>query len=128
VVGVSKYGRLPALGFPVSRRFMWHGRLAQATQRTILEWNAQTGAVELGSVFDMLHEEGLDNELLQREQIPLPVDLPELNLAHDTITVRRLAWLDDRPAIKRNYCNAPGRAHPGVFVGTADVAGRRREW
>jgi hypothetical protein len=28
---------------------MWHGRLAQATQRTILEWNAQTGAVELGS-------------------------------------------------------------------------------
>jgi hypothetical protein len=108
-------GGWPVLGFPVSQRFVWHGRLAQATQRTILTWNAQTGTAELGSVFDMLHEEGLDDELLRREQIPLPVDLPELNLAHDTITLGRMAWLDDRPAIKRSYCNAPGGAHP-VFL------------
>jgi hypothetical protein len=94
---------------------MWHGRLTQATQRTNLQWNPRTGSVELASLFDLLHDEGLDDELLRREQIPLPAELAELNLPYETIAARRLAWLDARPAIKSSYCNAPGGADP-VFL------------
>jgi hypothetical protein len=108
----ERLGGWQALGFPSSRRFTWHGVLAQATQRAVLQWSPVTGQVDFANVFDLMHEEGRDDDLRLQKQIPPPTDVEEVGLAYETIAARRLAWLDARPAIRAKYCNAPGGADP----------------
>jgi hypothetical protein len=108
----TRLGGWSTLGFPASRRFTWHGTLAQATQRAILEWSPVTGQVDFANVLDLMHEQGRDNELRDARQIPPPLDVDEAGLPYEAIAARRLAWLDDRPAIRSAYCNAPGGADP----------------
>jgi hypothetical protein len=113
----QRLGGWSVLGYPASRRFSWHSSQAQATQRAILQWSPVTGQVEFANILDLLHEQGLDESLLALEQIPPPADVDELGLAYETIAARRLQWLEDRPAIKAKYCNAPGGADPIVLWG-----------
>jgi hypothetical protein len=111
----SEYERLggwQSLGFPASRRFMWHGELSQATQRAVLQWSPVTGQVDFANVLDLLHDGGRDSDLLRMNQIPPPVDVDDAGLPYEAIAARRLAWLESRPAIKAKYCNAPGGADP----------------
>jgi hypothetical protein len=108
----NRLGGWRVLGFPASRRFMWHGRLAQATQRAVLEWSPVTGQVDFANVLDLLHEDGHDDDLRRVDQIPPPVDVDEAGLPYEAIAATRLGWLDARPAIKQTYCNAPGGADP----------------
>ena len=68
-------------------------------------------------MLDLMHEQGLDDDLLQRYQIPPPTDVVEAGLPYETIAERRLEWLDARPAIKKKYCEAPGGADPLVLWG-----------
>ena len=91
--------------------------LSQATQRAVLQWSAVTGQVESANVLDLMHEQGLDDDLLRRYQIPPPTDVDEAGLPYETIAARRLEWLDARPAIKKKYCEAPGGADPLVLWG-----------
>ncbi|HEY3060257.1 MAG TPA: hypothetical protein VGL99_14955 [Chloroflexota bacterium] len=108
----QRLGGWRALGFPASRRFSWHGALAQATQRAVLQWSPVTGQVEFANVLDLMHDEGRDDDLRVQKQIPAPLDVDEARLPYDVIAARRLAWLDARPAIKAKYCTAPGGADP----------------
>jgi hypothetical protein len=113
----SRLGGWPALGFPVSRRFTWHGQLSQAMQRAVLQWSAVTGQVQPADVLDLLHDAGLDPDLETAAQIPPPLDLDEAGLPFDIIAANRLGWLDARPAIKARYCDAPGGADPVLLWG-----------
>ena len=113
----QRLGGWRELGYPATRRFTWHGVLSQATQRAVLQWSAVTGQVEPANVLDLMHEQGLDDDLLQRYQIPPPTDVVEAGLPYETIAARRLEWLDARPAIKKKYCEAPGGADPLVLWG-----------
>jgi hypothetical protein len=40
-------GGVEALGYPISRRFEWEGRVAQAFERGILRWSTEAGEAEL---------------------------------------------------------------------------------
>jgi hypothetical protein len=108
----NRLGGWRSLGFPASRRFIWHGELSQATQRAVLQWSPITGQVEFADVLDLLHDDGFDADLKVTYEIPPPVDVDEAGLPYETIAARRLAWLDERPAIKTGYCRAPGGADP----------------
>ena len=101
-----------------SPRFVWHGSLSQATQRAVLQWSPVTGQVTFANVLDLLHDAGLDAELLEQEQIPPPLDVDEAGLPYETIAANRLSWLDARPAISRR-CRE--RRHGG---GRGDAASR----
>jgi hypothetical protein len=108
----TRLGGWQVLGFPASRRFTWHGTLSQATQRAILQWSPITGQVSFANVLDLLHDQGLDAQLLESDQIPPPLDVDEAGLPYETIAANRLAWLDARPAIRAAYCAAPGGGDP----------------
>jgi hypothetical protein len=113
----QRLGGSPALGYPASRRFMWHGQLTQVTQRAVLQWSPVAGQVEIANVLDLLHEQGFDDLLLRFDQIPPPAEPDEVGLPFETIAERRLHWLDERPAIKKKYCETPGRADPLLLWG-----------
>jgi hypothetical protein len=113
----QRLGGWPELGYPATRRFVWHGLLSQATQRAVLQWSDVTGQLDAANVLDLMHDQGLDDELRQRYQIPPPAEVDEAGLPYETIAAKRLAWLDARPAIKTKYCEAPGGADPLVLWG-----------
>jgi hypothetical protein len=113
----ERLGGSNVLGYPATRRFTWHSLLSQATQRAVLQWFPVTGQVEFANVLDLLHEDGMDDLLFELYQIPPPADVDELGLPYETIAERRLKWLDERPAIKKSYCDAPGGADPLVLWG-----------
>jgi hypothetical protein len=113
----QRLGGSAVLGYPATRRFTWHSLLSQATQRAILQWSPVTRQVDFANVLDLLHEDGMDDALLQLYQIPLPAEVDEAGLPYETIAERRLAWLDERPSIKKAYCDAPGGADPLVLWG-----------
>jgi hypothetical protein len=116
------------LGFPVSRRFVLDGKLSQLTQRALLQWSPATGRVELTDVLDLLHERERDGALRQQHQVPPPTAVDQVNRDYATVVARRLAWLERRPAIKRQYCRAPGGSDPIALWGlptsdAVDVSG-----
>jgi hypothetical protein len=113
----QRLGGSAVLGYPATRRFTWHSLLSQATQRAILQWSPVTRQVDFANVLDLLHEDGMDDALVQHYQIPLPAEVDEAGLPYETIAERRLAWLDERPSIKKAYCDAPGGADPLVLWG-----------
>jgi hypothetical protein len=116
----SEYRRLGdwrVLGFPASRRFSWHNHLSQVTQRAVLQWSPVTGQADFANVLDLLHEQGLDDQLFSQDQIPAPAAMDEAGLPYETIAERRLQWLDGRPAIKQTYCDTPGGADPVLLWG-----------
>jgi len=113
----QRLGGSAELGYPASRRFVWHGLLSQATQRAVLQWSAVAGQVESANVLDLMHDQGSDDDLLRRYQIPPPTEADEAGLPYETIAEKRLEWLDTRPAIKKKYCQAPGGADPLVVWG-----------
>ena len=39
--------KLQALGYPISRRFMWDGFVSQAMQKVVLQWRPEQDAVSL---------------------------------------------------------------------------------
>jgi len=108
----NRLGGWRVLGYPASRRFLWHGMLSQATQREVLQWSPVTGQVAFADVLDLMHDQGRDDDLRRLKQIPPPLDVDEAGLPYETIATRRLAWLDSRPAIKASYCNAPRGVDP----------------
>jgi hypothetical protein len=113
----KRLGGWRALGYPASRRFMWHNQLSQATQRAVLTWSAVTGQVEFANVLDLLHDQDLDADLVAQKQIPPPSVVDEVGLSFETIAEHRLSWLNSRPAIRDKYCRAPGGADPLTLWG-----------
>jgi hypothetical protein len=124
----QELGGWRTLGFPVSRRFMLDGKLSQVTQRALLQWSPTSGRVELSGVLDLLHERQRDGALQRQHQVPPPTPVDQVNRSYDAVVAQRLAWLEARPAIKRQYCNAPGGADPFALWGlptseATDVSG-----
>ncbi|MBV9121689.1 MAG: hypothetical protein JOZ39_13345, partial [Chloroflexi bacterium] len=104
----QRLGGVAALGYPASTRFTLDGFTVQATQKVILQWRPEVSQVYFVNVFDKLHDQGLDNALLSRFQIPLPVD-PNFDSGKtpDQAQQQRLALLNGDSAIAARY-NAAG--------------------
>ncbi|MFN8535136.1 MAG: hypothetical protein U0556_16485 [Dehalococcoidia bacterium] len=107
----SEYRRMggpQALGYPISRRFMWDGFVSQALQKVVLQWRPDQDAVLFVNVFDKMSDSGKDPWLRTVKSVPNPVKLDENGKSWEEIVKGRLALLDDNPAIKSRYFAALG--------------------
>lgn len=102
----QRLGGVPALGYPVSRRFTLDGFTVQATQKVIMQWRPDTNPpqVYFVNVFDKLHQLGLDGVLRLTYQIPPQLD-PSFDAGKtaDQAAKDRLALLDADPVIAARY-------------------------
>ena len=104
----QRLGGVASLGYPVSRRFIADGFVVQATQRALLQWRPDLGRAVFANVLDDLTHAGKDDWLLTERLIPAPTAFPdEAGLSFEQVTQRRLALLNDYPALRTAYFNAP---------------------
>jgi len=61
------------LGFPLSRRFMYNGKITQVLQRAVFQWEAGSKSVSFLNVLDDLSAQGKDEWLTQEYQAPPPL-------------------------------------------------------
>ena len=70
----ERLGGVDTLGHPASYRFkLGDGFTYQVTQRALLQWRPEKNAADLGNIFQMLEQAGLDDWLLREKGIPLPI-------------------------------------------------------
>ena len=67
-------GGVPALGYPVSGRFIIDGFVYQATQNVLLQWDAASSSVKIANTFDLLSDANYDSWLEAFRQIPRSFD------------------------------------------------------
>ncbi len=111
-----------ALGYPVTRRFVYDGFVTQAMQKAVFQWRPDTKQVWFLNTFDALHDKGKDTWLLTYRQTPNPFDTsPDTGLSWDQIVKRHQAFLDQNEAIKKVYFADPSPIdHFGLPVAYAD--------
>ncbi|MGB0385705.1 MAG: hypothetical protein ACPGWR_12870 [Ardenticatenaceae bacterium] len=95
---------LQKVGYPISRRYFHDGFVAQAFQKVIMQWRAESGTVVLVNIFDDLHNAGYDDILLEMRQTPkqLPDGWDE-DRPFDEVISTRQALLNERPALQAAY-------------------------
>lgn len=95
---------LNKVGYPISQRYERDGFVTQAFQKSIMQWQAESGRVVLVNIFDDLHNTGHDDRLLTTRQTPaqLPVGW-DGDLSFDDVVKKRQALLDKRPALRAAY-------------------------
>ena len=117
----SEYQRLggPAtVGYPVSARFEWQGRLTQVFQRAVFQWNEQLGRVQPANVLLLLEEAGKGDWLVKTRGVPqrLPSDFDK-GMGRDQIVRERLALLNASQPLADKYHSA---IDPLVLYGLPD--------
>ena len=103
----QRFGGPQAVGYPISRRFVWDGFVVQAFQRVIFQWRPDCGCVMFVNVFDRLHDAGADGWLAAVRSVPPPAAWDETGKDWEAIIRDRLAVLNGRPAIRAAYFAAP---------------------
>ena len=114
------------VGYPISHRYVWRGFITQAFEKVIVQWQPGKGIYFI-NIFDELHDAGKDDVLRSRYAAPRQLDpsfdygaLVEhledfsADVHWRLIAERRLALLDDNPAIKERYYANPA---PLLFYG-----------
>ncbi|MHB1007054.1 MAG: S1C family serine protease [Chloroflexota bacterium] len=105
-------GGVEALGYPISRRFIMDGLVAQATQKAILQWDSASRIALRVNVMDRLHDAGADASLAACCAVPAPLsDEADAGKSADQVIGDRLALLDANPAIREAYFNAQDPLH-----------------
>src|SRR5919201_249229 len=112
----DEYRRLggpQALGYPVSRRFVWDGFTVQGLQKAVFQWRPETRTVAFVNVLDRLHELGRDEWLGAARQTPPPSDwAADRGRGWDEVVSRHVALLEASPAIQQRYRAAPASIDP----------------
>lgn len=118
----QQLGGVNGIGYPASRRFLWNGFVAQATQKSILQWNPAKGQSDVVNTFDALSQRGLDPWLRATKQIPPAFDnAADAGKPWPQVVARHQAELDWNPAIKARYFADPDPlAHFGLPQSYAD--------
>ena len=105
----QRLGGVQAVGYPVSRRFLWNGFLCQVMQRVVFQWRPDLGQVAFVNVFDLFSEAGQDDNLFATRQVPRPLPASfDGGKSFDDVIQARLALLDENPAIRQKYNSIPG--------------------
>ncbi|MXX65531.1 MAG: carboxypeptidase regulatory-like domain-containing protein [Chloroflexi bacterium] len=102
----QELGGLQAVGYPVTRRFVWDGFVTQVFQKAAFQWRPESESIAMVNVFDDLWRHGLDSELEDR-LIPPQEQFPEYGLSFAEIRERRISLLDAEPALRAHYFSAP---------------------
>ncbi len=99
-------GGIKALGYPISRRYYKHGFVRQAFQKGLLQWNADSGRALPINLFDYLSDNGYNQMLFERWQVPYPFARDDVDPAggswHDVVAARQ-AILQQHPALESYY-------------------------
>ena len=104
----QRLGGVDALGYPVSRRFTWDGFTVQATQKVVLQWRPEQGRAVFVNVLDEMTRAGEDDWLATQRLLPEPTAFAgEDGMTFDEIVAHREALLDDYPALRAAYFDAP---------------------
>jgi len=113
-------GGVSTLGYPSSQRYTSGGFVYQATQRALLQWQAD--GVHFANVFDMLSAAGKDDWLLAQFQIPKSQSWSsDAGKSWPDVVAHHLAILDQAPAIKAAYLADPDYLdHFGLPMAIAD--------
>ena len=98
----QELGGIQAVGYPVTRRFVWDGFVTQVFQKAAFQWRAESDSVALLNVFDDLWRHGFDLELEDR-LIPPQERFAEDGLSFAEIRDRRIALLDAEPALREHF-------------------------
>ena len=113
---------LQKIGYPISRRYVRDGFVTQAFQKAIMQWRPDGNYVALVNIFDDLHQDGFDQQLLEMRQTPqqLPDGWDGEGLSFAEVVAKRQALLDMRPALHAAYFSA---SDPLTFYGlpTSDI-------
>ena len=99
-----RLGGVGALGYPASQRFVWDGFTSQVVQKGVLQWHPEMKRVLMVNVFDILHDRGHDNWLLNFRSTPGPL-APDFDkgFTWNEIIANRQALVEARPAIRAAY-------------------------
>jgi hypothetical protein len=100
----QRLGGVRRLGYPTTRRFMWGGFVAQATQRVIMQWQPELNAVVFINVFDLITAAGKDDYLEVVRQVPRTMSsAQDIGRSFQAVAADRLALLNIAPAIQAAY-------------------------
>ncbi len=99
------FGGVAAVGYPVSRRFVWGGFVTQVMQKAVFQWRPEDQATAFVNVFDDLHRLGFDPELAD-QLVPEQEEFDESGLPWGRILEQRIALLDGEPRLRQVYLAA----------------------
>ncbi len=102
----ESYGGVGAVGYPVSRRFLWDGFVTQVMQKAVFQWRPDLGGTAFINVFDDLNNHGFDEDLVDL-LVPAPEQFPESGLSWPEIISTRTALLDRDSRLAAAYVAAP---------------------
>ncbi|MBI2865232.1 MAG: hypothetical protein HYX94_11785 [Chloroflexi bacterium] len=120
----SRLGGVDALGYPVSRRFVWAGYVVQATQKVVMQWRPEVKQVWFANVFDALSAAGKDGWLQVVRQTPKAFDTsPDTGLPWSQVADRHWKLLDANDAIKKRYwADSDPLNHYGLPMSYAELS------
>ena len=98
----QRLGGVQALGYPLSRRFVWEGFTVQVFQKVVLQWRPELNTVMFVNVFDRLSLAGYD-DTLEELLVPPSERFEESGFTWDQIIASRQALLNANPALRSAY-------------------------
>ena len=98
----QRLGGVQALGYPISRRFVWDGFTVQVFQKVVLQWQPEFNGFAFVNVFDRLTLEGYD-QTLEELLVPPSENFDEAGLTWDQIIASRQGLLNANPALRNAY-------------------------
>jgi hypothetical protein len=121
----QRLGGVPAVGYPVGRRFLLDGFVVQPMQKAVFQWHPGERRVNMLNTYDRLHDAGRDDWLRSVRQTPPPFDTaPDAGLPWDRVVARHMALLDANPAVRARYLAEPAWLERfGLPVSVADYPG-----
>ena len=103
-------GGVAVLGYPCSRRFIWHGHVCQVTQKAVLQWDPRRKEVQLVNVMDYLSAAGMDGWLESEESVPRPAaEVSGSSIDWDGVVKSHYALLDNAPITRSFYFSSTNR-------------------
>ena len=99
----KRLGGADVLGYPISGRFVYAGRVTQLTQKSGLVWRPHDQEARLLDIFRILHDGGKDG-WLQLKGIPAVASWPnEAGKTWAQVSQQRYLLLNVNPAVKSAY-------------------------
>ena len=96
-------GGVAAVGYPISRRFIWDGFTTQVMQKAVFQWRPESGSTAYVNVFDDLSRRGHDAALAALLVPEAETFADEGSLGFDEIIQKRIALLEAEPRLLATY-------------------------
>ena len=97
------HGGVAAVGYPISRRFVWDGFTTQVMQKAVFQWRPESGETAFVNVFDDLTRRGHDAQLATLLVPETETFAGEDLLSFNEIAQRRTALLEVEPRFLTTY-------------------------